>query len=202
VLASELKKKPRGTIGLSTVTDPYQPLEKKYQITRYCLEQLLRYDLPLCVQTKSSLVTRDIDLLKQFSSVEVMMSIGTLNDDERRIMEPSASSINDRLDALNIIADAGVKTSIFFGPIYPTITTEDIAKILDTFHQHQVHNIMIDQLNIKPGIIQNIHSIAPSHPLDVSFSRSQEENTLWYRNIRHMIHQCGKEREMKVTDAF
>ena len=80
VLSKELRIKPKGVVGLSTVTDPYQPLEKKYQLSRYCLVQLLKHDFPVSIQTKSSLIQRDSDLISQFSDVEIILSIATLND--------------------------------------------------------------------------------------------------------------------------
>lgn len=99
VLASELKNKERGTVGISTTTDPYQPLEEKYELTRLCLMQLQRYDFPVSIITKSSLVTRDIDILSGFSEVEVGFTITTNNDKERMIMEHCASTIESRIQA-------------------------------------------------------------------------------------------------------
>jgi len=72
VLSKELRIKKPGVVGISTITDPYQPAENNYKLTRYCLEQLLRHDFPVCIQTKSDLVARDIDLISKFSKAEVM----------------------------------------------------------------------------------------------------------------------------------
>jgi len=130
VLSKELKNKKPGVVAISTVTDPYQPIEKKYNLTRYCLEQLLFYDFPVCLQTKSKLIIRDLDIISKFSDAEIMFSIGTINDSERKLLEPYSSSINDRLDALNKCSEANIKTSVFFGPIYPTIKPEDLPESL------------------------------------------------------------------------
>jgi DNA repair photolyase len=62
ILSDELKKKKKGVVGISTTTDPYQPVEKKYKLTRFCLEQLLKHDFPVSVLTKSRLVSRDLDI--------------------------------------------------------------------------------------------------------------------------------------------
>ena len=67
ILSKELKKKKIGIIGISTVTDPYQPIEKKYKLTRYCLDQLIKYDFPIHIQTKSSIINRDIDIISKIS---------------------------------------------------------------------------------------------------------------------------------------
>ena len=104
ILSKEIKKKNIGTIGISTVTDPYQPIEKKYKLTRYCLEQLKKYDFPIHIQTKSSIITRDIDIISKISNVEIMISISSLNDNERKIFEPFSSSIKERLDILSFFS--------------------------------------------------------------------------------------------------
>ncbi|MFE3845717.1 radical SAM protein, partial [Thermoplasmatota archaeon] len=124
ILSKEIKKKRIGTIGISTVTDPYQPIEKKYKLTRYCLEQLKKYDFPIHIQTKSSIVNRDFDIISKISKVDIMISISSLNDDERKIFEPFSSSIKDRLEILSIFSEIGIRTSVFLGPIFPTIKDE------------------------------------------------------------------------------
>lgn len=165
VLAKELKTKKRGIVGLSTVTDPYQPIEEKYKLTRYCLEQLLRYDFPVHIQTKSDLVIRDIDLISKFKEIEVMFSIGTINDSERKILEPNASTIKNRLNAMKKLSDKGIKTSVFFGPIYATIKDESIPEIVDIFLSHGAKEIMLDKFNLKPGISDEIVSFFSKYDL-------------------------------------
>jgi len=109
ILSKEIRKKEKGVVGISTVTDPYQEVEKKYKLTRFCLEQLLIHDFPVCIQTKSDIVTRDIDIIKKFSNAEVMFSIGTINDSERKILEPNSPSIKSRLEAMKEISENGRK---------------------------------------------------------------------------------------------
>ena len=81
LLEKEIKKAKRGTVMLSSVTDPYQPMEKKYELTKKCLEILLQHDFPITILTRSPLVTRDIELLKKFRECTVGVSI-TTNDDK------------------------------------------------------------------------------------------------------------------------
>jgi len=161
VLAKELKKKKEGIVAMSTVTDPYQPIENKYKLTRYCLEQLLIRDFPVHIQTKSDLVVRDIDIISKFSNAEVMFSIATLNDSERKNLEPGSSSIQNRLDAMKKISDNCIKTSVFFGPVYPTIKIEDIPTVIDTFIEYGAKEIMVDKFNLKPGILQILTEKVP-----------------------------------------
>jgi len=195
MLAKELKKKKFGVIGISTVTDPYQPIEKKYKLTRYCLEQLLIHDWPICIQTKSNLIVRDIDLISKFSDVEVMVSIGTLNDEERKMLEPQSSSINDRLDALKQFSNIGIKTGIFFGPVYPTIKKEDIPKIIDTFAESGAKEIMVDKFNLKPGILENVEKNNPY------FKRLIESNQK-YKYFLSKIQDISNNKGIKTSLAF
>jgi DNA repair photolyase len=203
VLAKELRTKKPGVVGISTVTDPYQPLERTYGLTRSCLEQLLSHDFPTHVQTKSALVTRDIDLLTQFSDAQVMMSIGTLDDKERRLLEPVASSISDRLDALRTLHDAGVSVSVFFGPVYPTIAAEDIPHILNVFQASGVSELWVDRLNLKPGIWENVQkTVMQDQRMHQFFVHNILEHKDYYRILREAVFKGAAERKMQVIDAF
>jgi DNA repair photolyase len=203
ILAKELKTKKPGVVGISTVTDPYQPLEQKHLLTRYCLEQLLKVDFPVHIQTKSALVTRDLDLISRFSESQIMMSIATLHDEQRKALEPHSSSIKERLQAARASADAGVKTSVFFGPIYPTISLEEIPSILDTFRELGATEIWIDSLRLKPGIWGNIQkALKQNQEMLQVFSKNVFENKKYYLNIREEIQKRGKERNLKIVDAF
>lgn len=106
-------------VSLSTVTDPYQPVEQKYQLTRRCLDTLLRHEIPVTILTKSPLICRDIDLIKQFQQIEVGVTITTDREDIRRIFEPNAPSIGARIETLKKLHKAGIKTYVFIGPILP-----------------------------------------------------------------------------------
>ncbi|MDZ7331024.1 MAG: radical SAM protein [candidate division KSB1 bacterium] len=106
-------------VSLSTVTDPYQPVEQKYQLTRRCLEILLRHEIPVTILTKSPLICRDIDLIKQFQQIEVGVTITTDREDIRRIFEPNAPSIAVRMETLKKLHNGGIKTYVFIGPILP-----------------------------------------------------------------------------------
>jgi DNA repair photolyase len=203
VLAKELKTKKPGVVGISTVTDPYQPLEQKYFLTRYCLEQLLKVDFPIHIQTKSALVTRDIDLVSRFSESQVMMSIATVHDEQRKALEPLSSSIQERLQSLRTYADVGVKTSVFFGPVYPTTSLEAIPSILDTFQESGATEIWIDMLRLKPRIWENIQKgLKQNQEVFRVFSKNVFENKKYYLNIREEIQKRGKERNLKIVDAF
>ena len=203
VLAKELKTKKPGIVGISTVTDPYQPVEQRYRLTRFCLEQLLRYDFPAHIQTKSVLVTRDIDLLSQFSDAQVMFSIGTLHDTERRLLEPGASSLQDRFAALKKCSEAGLRTAVFFGPVYPTATKAEIPTILDTIKDLGVQELWIDMLRLRPGTWENVEKrLQQNQDMLHRFSLHLFEQNNYYKELRDELQKKAKERNLTIIDAF
>lgn len=115
-------------IFLSSVTDPYQPLEAKYCRTRRLLEELSGHNVRLSIATKSDLAIRDIDLIRSFPGARVSWSINTLDEDFRAEMD-SAVSIGRRLEAMRVFHEAGVRTTCFISPIFPGIT--DVPAIID-----------------------------------------------------------------------
>ncbi|MEM4258529.1 MAG: radical SAM protein [Candidatus Thermoplasmatota archaeon] len=203
ILTQELKKKKPGVVGLSTVTDPYQPVEKKYQLTRQCLELLFDYDFPVCIQTKSPLVLRDITLLSRFSNVEIMISIGTEKDHERILLEPGSPSISDRLSTVRTCAEAGIKTSVFFGPIYPTISTERVESIIDLFIEHGASHIMIDSLHLRPELWETIkHSLEENEALLTVFSKYVLDIKNQYNAVKKQIQTYATKKKFEIVDAF
>jgi DNA repair photolyase len=199
ILANELKKKKPGVVGISTVTDAYQPVEHHYRLTRFCLEQLFKYDFPVHIQTKSARVVRDIDLLRRFSDSQVMFSIGTLHDHERLILEAGASSIQERIQALKQCSEANLKTAVFFGPVYPTTRAEDIPRFLDIIMDAGAQEIWIDMLRLRPGILEQIQKTTSSNStLLHQFSKPLSH----YQTIREEIKKQGNKRNLRIIDAF
>ena len=116
------QKKLQGkSVFLSSVTDCYNPFEEKYKITRNILEQLISIDCELNISTKSNLVLRDIDLLKQCKNLKVSISVNTLDEKFQKDMD-NASKIIERLKALKILHEEGIYTVLFMSPIFPFIT--------------------------------------------------------------------------------
>ncbi len=203
VLSKEIRKKEKGVVGISTVTDPYQPIEKKYKLTRFCLEQLLIHGYPICIQTKSDLVLRDKDIITRFSKAELMISIGTLNDSERKILEINSSSIHKRLKIFEYFKNTDVKKSIFFGPLYPTIKKDDLKKFFDKISDYNVSELLVDNFNIRSGMKQNIiRKINSNVKLKNSFSENIFKKTTFYEKIRENIKEIGNAKNIKITDAF
>ncbi len=121
-------------IGLSGVTDPYQPVERKLQLARGCLAVLAEFRNPVVVITKNRLVTCDIDLLRALAdhqAAQVFLSITTLDDALAQVMEPRASRPALRLEAVRALADAGVPVGVMGAPISPGLTDHEGPAILD-----------------------------------------------------------------------
>ncbi|HVS30356.1 MAG TPA: PA0069 family radical SAM protein [Thermoanaerobaculia bacterium] len=121
------------TIAVSGVTDAYQPIERKLGITRRCLEVLADFRNPVVIITKSHLVTRDIDVLKdlaRFQAVRVFVSITTLDPKTASVMEPRAATPALRLDAVAQLAAAGIPAGVMVAPVVPAITEHEMPAIL------------------------------------------------------------------------
>lgn len=129
---SAKKWKPQ-MVGFSGVTDIYQPIERKLELTRHCLEVFLDFRNPVGMATKNYMITRDLDLLKElakFNAVSVCISITTLDEDLRRVMEPRTSSAKRRLEAVSKLAEAGIHVGVLNAPIIPGLTDHEIPALV------------------------------------------------------------------------
>ena len=121
-------------LALSGVTDCYQPVERRLEITRRCLEVLVEFRHPVTVVTKNALVVRDIDLLSElarFGAAAVCLSVTTLDRDLASKLEPRASVPRARLEALGKLAEAGIPTGVMVAPIIPALNEPEIPAILE-----------------------------------------------------------------------
>ncbi len=141
LLKVEIHKKKPATVWVSGVCDPYQPVEKKYQLTRRCLETLAENGWPVVIQTRSPLVLRDMDILTEGRDFEVGLTITTADDEIRKLFEPHAPPINERLQALDELHRAGIKTYAMIAPMLPQ--AEDLVQML----HGKVDYIRIDRMN-------------------------------------------------------
>lgn len=119
------------SIYMSSVTDPYQPIEKQLTLTREILQELAHAPQPkLVIQTRSPLVARDIDVLRAFDSVQVNMTVTTDSEEVRRAFEPACPNNRQRLEAIKKISDAGIQTAITMTPLLPVEDAEQFAALL------------------------------------------------------------------------
>ncbi|NIQ06885.1 MAG: radical SAM protein [Candidatus Korarchaeota archaeon] len=189
-------------IQFSSVTDPYQPLEAKYTLTQKTLEQLLGAGAQIDILTKSSLVTRDIDLFKSFSDLQVGISLALLGDHSKNL-EPRAAPPDKRINALKTLKNAGLKTYVFVSPIFPEIS--DVARIVDLTAPH-VDFLMFENLNLRSTNYQQVMSFLERHdtklvPLYKEMYQSEELHRYW-KECQRRIRRLGEQYETNMQIHF
>lgn len=142
VLGKQLKKSARGSVMLSSVTDPYQPVEARYALTRKCLELLLEHQFPVDILTKSPMVLRDMDIITQFRNIDIGITITTDNERMRKVFEPNAPPITARMKALKTLHDNGIRTYVFIGPVLP-MDPDILVKHISPY----TDRVLIDRMN-------------------------------------------------------
>ena len=133
------------TIVLSGNTDCYQPIERKLQITRQCLEVFLKWQHPVGIITKNALILRDLDILKALAKkhcVSVTISVTTLNDHLRRVLEPRTATIKKRLEAIRKLSEAGIPVRVMVAPIIPGLTSHEILPLVKTVAAHGAQEVL------------------------------------------------------------
>jgi len=141
LLQKEITRKKRGRVWVSGVCDPYQPLEKKYELTRQCLAILKQHKWPVSVQTRSPLVLRDMDIFKGAKDFEVGLTITTTDDNIRKLFEPHAPPVEARIRALDELHKAGIRTYAMIAPMLPG--AEGLASVL----AGKADYLIIDRMN-------------------------------------------------------
>lgn len=182
------------SIFLSSVTDPYLSFERKYKLTRKILEKLIPLEPKLGIQSKSDLIVRDIDLLKQFKSCEVGLTITTSDDNIRKEIEPYTSSIEKRIEELKSLKEAGLKTYVFIGPIMPYLT--DWKEIMNKTKDY-ADFYMLENLNVRGGIWESIKIwLANKHPELISQYEKIyfTKNNYWDNAEKEIKDFCQKEK--------
>lgn len=167
ILAKEAKRKPKAEVVISSVCDGWQPLERKYQITRKCLQILVENQFPITVLTKSSLVTRDYDILTADSDIQVGFTITTLNQGLSDQIEPRASSSWERVRALEKAKQKGIRIWALLGPLMPALsdTEESLVELFRSLASLELDHIFVDKLNPRPGVWPSVfHFLKARHP--------------------------------------
>jgi DNA repair photolyase len=187
VLKGQLDKAKKGTVWISSVCDPYQPLEAKYLLTRRCLKELAKTQLPVNIQTKSTLVLRDLDLFQEFEEIEVGFTITTSDEKVAELFEPKASPVKERLSALEKIHAKRIKTYAFIGPLLPGNPEKLIEHL-----EGKVDRVLIDRMNY-------LHSIRGFYR-EMGFQRETTDG--FFHEYRERLISELKRREMKFEALF
>ncbi len=181
-------------ILLSSVTDPYIPLESKYEVTRKILQKLIPHQPHLNILTKSDLVIRDLDLIKQFENKEIGFSFSTLEEDIQRKVEPGASSIKNRLKALKTIHEEHITSYVFISPIIPFITNwKEIISQTRSYADY----FMFENLNIVGNIWGSVNRWLKTEFPDIIQDYKDiyfEDSIFWERIEEEIITYCQTEK--------
>ncbi len=138
VLERELKGLRKDEVFLSSASDPYQPVEAKYGLTRRCLESLLRNGFPVSILTRSPLILRDLALLRKFEWVRVGMSITTV---PVRQFEPGVPPLQRRIGTLKKLAEAGIPTWVSLAPVIPGIMMVDLDRLFEELSEAGISSV-------------------------------------------------------------
>lgn len=200
ILERELKSKRKcGIIATGSMSDPYNPFEKKQCVTREALKLIDKYGFGVSITTKSSLISRDTDLFKSISShspVDIRLTITTPYDELASKIEPLAPHSSQRFSALERLSSSGAYTGIFITPVLPFITdkTEDILKLVDLGHECGVRNIVcIPGMTLRDGNREYYYEV-----LDSVFPGIKEKYISTFRN-RYI---CASDNANEINSEF
>jgi len=165
VLTHEAKRKRVGRVFISSVCDGWQPLEASYHLTRQCLEILVPHRYPLTILTKSTLASRDLDLLTSKEGVELGVTITTLDEGLRRLIEPRSSPSAGRLALLQEAKRRGIRTYAFVGPLLPYLsdTENSLTPLLKAVKDVGADYFYVDRLNRRFGVWPSLKSLLQEH---------------------------------------
>lgn len=200
VLRKQMKKSPQvGEVLLGSVTDAYQPVERKYRITREILEILLEYGFPVSVLSKSDLVVRDIDLFKRFTSCEVGLTVTTTDDVIARDFEPFTTPSSKRIETLAKLCESGVSTYAFIGPIFPGLT--DLDAVFSAL-SGKVRYVMAESLNLRCGNWEDMKRV-----LDEKYPEYRDEfrasmSRSYWKDVREHVLALGKRYGIPVKGYY
>ena len=158
VLRRELKRPSwrRESIAIGTASDPYEPAEAEYKITRDILHVLRDFRNPVSITTKGTLVRRDADILAElsgFADVHVNFSVGTINEKTWKIMEPGTPNPFARLETMQYLVENGVSAGVMMAPLLPGISDDEanIQEVVSAAHSYKAEYLGADVLFLKPG---------------------------------------------------
>ena len=160
LLAEEVKHLLADVVFIGSSCDPYQPCEEKYEITRKCLEILLRNNWPIEIGTKSKLILRDLDLLKRFKETSfccVFVTITCLDEKLSKLLEPNVPSPLERLSVIKQLSDEGVETCVCMIPIMPCITDayNEVKALAEKAKEFNAKYFLVGELTL-PGECRKI----------------------------------------------
>lgn len=192
-------------IFIGTVTDPYQPIEKKYKLTRGILEVLINYKNPISILTKSDLALRDIDLFKKMKNLDINFTITTLNEKWKKLTEPESSSTKQRLKAMEKLSKEGIAVLAMIGPYWPIFTEPEA--LFKEFKRIGVKHVFAESFNTVGGNWTGVEKvIQKNYPKILPFIKKIlfDKNNFYqfYSGAEKEIKKLSKKYKIPVTVYF
>jgi len=159
-LQKQVRKMPPGAVFVSSACDGWQPLEAKWRLTRECCRILLEHGFQVNALTKSALILRDLDIFEGHDA-QVGVTVTTLDERMCRLWEPHASPVEARFEVLRRAKEAGLETSIMFGPLLPFLSDslESISGLMERAAALEVDEIWVDALNPRPKVWESVAAL-------------------------------------------
>ncbi|AKG38542.1 radical SAM protein [Infirmifilum uzonense] len=198
VLRDEIVSLKKGVVGVSTITDPYQPIESVEKLTRLGVELLLRSGFKVSIQTKSPLVTRDLDILERYrGQVNVGFTITTLNPKIASLIEPNSPSPLARAEALKRVSSRGLDTWVFLGPIIRGVndTRSSLEQVIDLAFETG-SKLFYDFYHHRPELAESMKPLLVENPLATGAPR------IWRERVQEVIRALCDERGIECIPEF
>lgn len=201
-LEKKFKSKNFGTIFFSSVTDPYTGMEAKYQLTRKCLEVLadFGYEGEISVQTKSGLITKDINVFKRLKKVLVGFTVTTLDDKVSRFLEVEAPPVSARIEAIKKLNENGISTYAFIGPVLPYFikSKNKINKLLDELQKAGVKEVWFEHIHLNSTVKARLFNYLKSEDLKILEEFEGSDNAEYREDLEKVIYECLEGRKLKL----
>jgi len=201
----QLKKDNQKPLFIGTVTDPYQPIEKKYMLMRRILKVLETYENQITIMTKSDLILRDIDLLKTIKNIKTNITINTFNEKWQKLIEPLATPIKNRLEAIKKLRSANIKVCVMIGPYWPFFT--DIEAMFRKFKELGVNELTTESFNSIGGNWDGVEKILKKYypmvlPKMKEIIFNQKKFDEFYNRVGDKLRALSKKYNLPITIYF
>ncbi len=196
LLRRELRRLRCGVIGVSTITDPYQPIEASLRIVREAVKLMINYGFHVSIQTKSDLILRDLDILTNYKRlIDVGVTITSLcKNSLMRYLEPKSPSPNRRAEVVSRLSSEGVETWVFYGPVIPTVNDDEetIKEVIELVVSTN-SKLLIDKLRVRPWMKETLKKVLTNEEIN-TILKTASSRKWWNEVIRKTMKLCGKYR--------
>ena len=197
-MKKEIRRFGVGVVGVSTITDPYQPIEDELRLTRSCIVVLLRSGFHVSIQTKSDLVLRDLDIINRFTNrVDVGLTITTMDNYIAKVIEPKSPPPSRRVRALRRISDLGVETWIFYGPVIPHINdSEDDVEHIIGLAKETKSKVLVDAIHVRKEILPTLSRALEALGKEwvIKELRKDKLSKWWLKFKEEVLRKCNQEK--------